>query len=151
MAITDAIIRYRRFLKRRNVSPNTVKNYLNGLKHFVLWLDVPIEEATYRKIIAYMDYLARQTVKAKDDQLLSQQRMSVLSLPLGRRGSPDRQPGEEAEYHEAPQGTSQASERRADRDPLQESERAKGSSHVHDYAPMRITGGRSGPSFPRQH
>ena len=28
MAMTDAIVRYRRFLKRRNVSPNTVKNYL---------------------------------------------------------------------------------------------------------------------------
>jgi site-specific recombinase XerD len=65
MAITDAIIRYRRFLKRRNVSPNTVKNYMNGLKHFVLWLDVPIEEATYRKISAYIDYLLSQRLRPK--------------------------------------------------------------------------------------
>ena len=77
--------------------------------------------------------------------------MSVLSLPRGRGGSPDREPGEEAEYYEAPQGTSQASQRGADRNPFQESERAKGSSHVYDYAPMRITGGGSCPSFPRQH
>jgi site-specific recombinase XerD len=65
MAITDSIIRYRRFLKRRNVSPNTVKSYLNGLKHFVIWLDVPIEETTHRKIVAYMDYLLGKRLKPK--------------------------------------------------------------------------------------
>src|SRR4030043_298511 len=65
MAITDSIIRYRCFLKRRNVSPNTVKNYLNGLKRFVIWLDVPIEETTYRKIIAYMDYLLGKRLRPK--------------------------------------------------------------------------------------
>jgi site-specific recombinase XerD len=65
MAITDSIIRYRRFLKRRNVSPNTVKSYLNGLKLFVIWLDVPIEETTYRKIVAYMDYLLGKRLKPK--------------------------------------------------------------------------------------
>jgi len=59
------IIRYRRFLKRRNVSPNTVKNYLHGLKHFVVWLDVPIEEATYRKIAEYIDYLLSQRLRPK--------------------------------------------------------------------------------------
>ncbi|MFH2119336.1 MAG: tyrosine-type recombinase/integrase [Pseudomonadota bacterium] len=65
MDITDAIIRYRRFLKRRNVSPNTVKHYLNSLKHFVVWLDVPIEETTYRKIVVYMDYLLGKRLKPK--------------------------------------------------------------------------------------
>lgn len=59
------IIGYRRFLKRRNVSPNTVKNYLHGLKHFVLWLDVPIEAATYRKIAAYIDSLLSQRLRPK--------------------------------------------------------------------------------------
>ena len=52
-------------MKRRNVSPNTVKSYLNGLKHFVVWLDVPIEETTYRKIVAYMDYLLGKRLKPK--------------------------------------------------------------------------------------
>ena len=52
-------------MKRRNVSPNTVKNYLNGLKHFVLWLDAPIETVTYRKIIAYMDYLLGKRLQPK--------------------------------------------------------------------------------------
>jgi len=52
-------------LKRMNISPNTVKNYLNGLKLFVIWLDVPIEETTYRKIGAYMDYLLGKRLKPK--------------------------------------------------------------------------------------
>jgi site-specific recombinase XerD len=65
MAITDSIIRYRRFLKRRNVSPNTVKNYISGLKHFVIWIDVPIEEVTYRKIGEYMDSLLSKRLQPK--------------------------------------------------------------------------------------
>lgn len=65
MAMTDSIIRYRRFLKRRNFSPNTVKNYLNGLKHFILWLDEPIETVTYRKIIAYIDDLLSKRLQPK--------------------------------------------------------------------------------------
>jgi len=52
-------------LKRRNVSPNTVKNYLGGLKHFVLWLDVPLEDVTYRKITEYIDYLLGRRLRPK--------------------------------------------------------------------------------------
>lgn len=48
-----------------NISPNTVKNYLNGLKLFVIWLDVPIEETTYWKIMAYMDYLLAKQLNPK--------------------------------------------------------------------------------------
>jgi site-specific recombinase XerD len=52
-------------LKRRNVSPNTVKHYLNSLKLFVLWLDEPIEKVTYRKIDEYMDELLGKRLKPK--------------------------------------------------------------------------------------
>ncbi len=52
-------------MKRRNFSPNTVKSYLNGLKHFVLWLDAPIETVTYRKIGVYMDDLLGKRLKPK--------------------------------------------------------------------------------------
>lgn len=38
---------------------------MNGLKHFVLWLDVPIEEVTYRKITEYIDYLLRRRLRPK--------------------------------------------------------------------------------------
>ena len=65
MVITDSIIKYRRFLKRRNVSPNTVKHYLNSLKLFVLWLDEPIEKVTHRKIDEYMDELLGKRLKPK--------------------------------------------------------------------------------------
>jgi site-specific recombinase XerD len=63
--MTDAIIRYRRFLKRRNVSPNTVKHYLSGLKHFVLWIDVRLEQVTHRKIMSYVDHLLGKRLKPK--------------------------------------------------------------------------------------
>jgi site-specific recombinase XerD len=63
MAITNVIVNYRRFLKRRNYSPHTVKNYLNTLKHFVLWLDVPLEQVTHRKVSAYVDQLLNKRLK----------------------------------------------------------------------------------------
>ena len=57
MQMTNVIINFRRHLKRRNYSPHTVKYYLNILKQFVIWLDVAIEQATDKKIDAYIDYL----------------------------------------------------------------------------------------------
>ena len=56
---------YRRFLKRRNVSPHTVKNYLNTLQHFVVWVDVPIEEVTKKKVVAYVDSLLNRRLAPK--------------------------------------------------------------------------------------
>ena len=52
-------------MKRSNASPNTVKQYLNGLKHFVLWLDVPIEALTHRKICEYTDHLLARRLRPK--------------------------------------------------------------------------------------
>jgi site-specific recombinase XerD len=57
MQMTNVIIDFRRHLKRRNYSPHTVKYYLNILKQFVIWLDVPLEQSTDKKIDAYIDYL----------------------------------------------------------------------------------------------
>jgi site-specific recombinase XerD len=65
MAIIDAIINYRRYLKRRNCSAHTVKNYMNTLKHFVLWLDMPVEEVTHKKIQAYIDHLREKQLAPK--------------------------------------------------------------------------------------
>lgn len=65
MAMTDAIVRYRRFLKRRNVSPNTIKNYLSSLKHFVVWIDVRLEAVSRRKIMAYVDHLLGKRLRPK--------------------------------------------------------------------------------------
>ena len=63
MAIIDAIVNFRRFLKRRNHSAHTVKNYLNRLKHFVVWLDVPLEKVIPVKVLAYIDHLLDKRLK----------------------------------------------------------------------------------------
>ena len=65
MNLTNAVVNYRRHLKRRNYSAHTVKNYLNTLRHFVLWIDVPIEQVTYSKINAYIDYLLGKRLEPK--------------------------------------------------------------------------------------
>jgi site-specific recombinase XerD len=65
MGITDSIVNYRRFLKRRNYSAHSIKNYMNMLKHFVVWLDVPLEEATNQKVLCYIDWLLGKRLKPK--------------------------------------------------------------------------------------
>ena len=65
MAIIDVIIEYRRFLKRQNCSPNTVRNYMNTLKHFVVWLPVTIESVGHRDILAYIDHLYEKRLQPK--------------------------------------------------------------------------------------
>ena len=65
MAITDSILNYRRFLKRRNCSVHTIRNYMNTLKHFVLWANVPIEQATHKTILAFIDHLLDKRLKPK--------------------------------------------------------------------------------------
>lgn len=65
MSITDVIVNYRRFLKRRNYSPHTVKSYMNLLRHFVLWINVPIEQVDRQKIGEYTDHLLHKRLKPK--------------------------------------------------------------------------------------
>ena len=65
MAITDSIINYRRFLKRKNYSKHTLKNYMNTLRYFILWLDVPIETVTHKKLLAFIDHLLDKRLKPK--------------------------------------------------------------------------------------
>ena len=65
MSITDSIINYRRFLKRRNFSFHTVKNYISTLKHYVVWLEVPIEKAGNREVLEYIDHLLDRRLSPK--------------------------------------------------------------------------------------
>ena len=65
MAITDAIINYRRFLKRRNCSRYTLRNYMSTLKGFVVWLPQPIEQVTAKTILGFIDHLLDQRLRAK--------------------------------------------------------------------------------------
>lgn len=52
-------------MKRRNCAPNTVKNYLNIVKHFVVWLDVPVESVTHATVSRYIDHLMEKRKKPK--------------------------------------------------------------------------------------
>ena len=63
MNLTNVIINYRRYLKRRNFSHHTLKTYLNKLRQFVLWVDVPIEDVSYQKVSAYIDYLMTKRLR----------------------------------------------------------------------------------------
>lgn len=57
MDITNSIINYRRYLKRRNLSPFTVRNYLNSLKQFMAWLKIPLEQVTHQEVSSYIEVL----------------------------------------------------------------------------------------------
>jgi site-specific recombinase XerD len=65
MSITDSIINYRRSLKRGNYSKRTVRNYLSTLRQFILWLDVPIEAVTHKKLLGFIDHLLDRRLKPK--------------------------------------------------------------------------------------
>lgn len=57
MNLTNSIINYRRYLKRRNLSRYTVRNYLNNLKQFLAWLKVPLEQVTHQDVSVYTEFL----------------------------------------------------------------------------------------------
>jgi site-specific recombinase XerD len=42
-----------------------MKNYMHTLKQFVIWVDVPIEEVTHKKLLAYLDHLLDRGLKPK--------------------------------------------------------------------------------------
>jgi len=42
-----------------------LKNYLNTLKYFAIWLDVPIEHVNNKKVLAYIDFLLDKKLKPK--------------------------------------------------------------------------------------
>ena len=52
-------------MKRRNFSTHTVKSYLSTLRPFVLWLDVPLEQVTHRKVLDYIDILLDKRLSPK--------------------------------------------------------------------------------------
>lgn len=64
MEITDALISYRRYLKRRNYSAHTIKNYMNRLKHFIVWVAVPLEQVDYDTVLAYVEWLIGKRLTA---------------------------------------------------------------------------------------
>jgi len=63
MKMINVIVNFRRYLKRRNYSPHTLKYYLNVIRQFVLWLNVPLEHAGVDHIDNYIDYLHQKRLQ----------------------------------------------------------------------------------------
>ncbi|MFT5698379.1 MAG: site-specific recombinase XerD [Desulforhopalus sp.] len=57
MRIIESILSYRLYLKRKNFSELTIKNYLHRLKSFFSWVAVPVESTSVREVKMYIDYL----------------------------------------------------------------------------------------------
>ena len=57
MNMTESILNYRLYLKRKNFSDLTVKNYMHRLKQFFIWVAVPVELTTSTEVKKYIDYL----------------------------------------------------------------------------------------------
>jgi site-specific recombinase XerD len=65
MNLTESVLNYRRYLKRKNYSPHTVKNYLHRLQRFFTWLSVPLELASPENVNGYIDFLLGQQLSAQ--------------------------------------------------------------------------------------
>jgi site-specific recombinase XerD len=65
MDITDSIINYRRSLKRRNYSRYTIRNYMSTLKQYIIWLKVPVETASHKDLIGFIDHLLTKRLRPK--------------------------------------------------------------------------------------
>ena len=63
MDLTNSVVSYRRYLKRKNYSAHTIKNYLHSLRQFILWLNVPIEQVTSKEITDYIATLQRRRLR----------------------------------------------------------------------------------------
>jgi len=63
--MTDSIVRYTRFLKRRNYSRHTLKNYSNVLSNFSAWINKPLEQVTQIELFEYIDHLWERKLKPK--------------------------------------------------------------------------------------
>jgi site-specific recombinase XerD len=62
---TTELVLYRRGLKRKNYSVQTVRTYVNILDQFIRWLTVPLAEVTRKEIGAYVDHLLRMRRRPK--------------------------------------------------------------------------------------
>lgn len=62
MNMTESILNYRQYLKRKNFSPLTIKNYLHRLQRFFRWVSTAVELMTVGEIRLYIDYLLEKRI-----------------------------------------------------------------------------------------
>jgi len=61
--MVEYITNYVRFLRRRNYSRHTLKNYSSVLSNFSAWINRPLEEVTQRELFEYIDHLWERKLK----------------------------------------------------------------------------------------
>jgi integrase/recombinase XerD len=49
------VISFRRYLKRRAYTPNTIRSYLNDLAHFLQFVDKPVDQVTPQDVDRYIE------------------------------------------------------------------------------------------------
>ena len=65
MKIIESILNYRQYLKRRNLSAHTIKNYLHRLQKFMTWVAVPVESVRSFDVKCYIDLLLEKRLSAQ--------------------------------------------------------------------------------------
>lgn len=65
MKLADSILNYKRYLKRRNFSAQSVSSYMYKLKHFLSWLPVTVELAAPVHVKWYLDILLGRRLAPK--------------------------------------------------------------------------------------
>lgn len=60
MKLIESVLNYSQYLKRRNLSKHTARNYLHRLQLFLKWVAVPLEAVTSQDIKGYIDFLLEQ-------------------------------------------------------------------------------------------
>jgi site-specific recombinase XerD len=65
MNLTESILNYKRYLKRKNFSAQSVNSYLSKLKQFLTWLPVPVETVTPNHVKRYLDTLLEKRMAPK--------------------------------------------------------------------------------------
>ena len=65
MNIAASILNYKRSLRRKNYSAQSVSSYLYRLKHFLVWLPAQLESVTSVHIRSYLDLLLERRLAPK--------------------------------------------------------------------------------------
>jgi len=89
MNMTNSIIEFRRYLKRRNYSVHTIKNYLHSIKQFVVWVDmVTIQDLLGHSRIATTErYSKVSNVKVQRDYHKAMEFITDESLAKQQAGN----------------------------------------------------------------
>ena len=144
MEITE---RYRRSLKRKNYSSYTIKNYMNRIDHFTLWLRVPLEKVTRKEMGAYVDHLLRKRLSPKTITCHLQTLHLFFEYLIDEEKMAMDQP-HQPRIDTSAEAPSPVSQGRTGGQALCRHPGCQGQGHVHAHAPLRACGWKRLPILP---